>query len=1539
MVVLVGVCGLAMGQGAVKHRSVGPSISRSEYESDQAIYLDGGGTGDMVYYDTTTGSLVGLVIGSEGYGLRVRGGLPAWESVVDGSAYLATSTTAAPVYHYRLNDQDGGYNVDDSGISNSDLTANAADTSWTATGKIGRAFFTSATAGSAIYLSSGFAAWANKAIDRPYTVTAWLYPLSTDDQYAFGHSSGGDSTRNQMIGIRNGRFMASNNDSTAAIDATATASTGTWTHVTAVYGTSSIILYVNGVSRGSSSYVQSDNDNYIGLGSPYRAGVGFVNDPWVGGIDDARIYDYALGVSEIEAIYNVGFGTEASATSGTEVSASSIIIDQAGGTYAAAGLTSEPSVLYFGAGERLVGRWTSDTLHIYTDIDGSVGEATTATYAVSAGSAGSAGSADTATTASYSAVTGVATTATVSLDYKDKIVHADGSSTLSLEDSAGTGEDILRLERASDSSATKFLVHDYGMFINGSILADASGASDTTGLIITGGIHSMGFTTADGGLDITGAFSAVGIDAGSERVTSVDYPTTATDAATKKYVDDQQSVAVALGTTPYAQFSMDDNAANTLVTDSSGNGNDAVFSRNTENVSTTTAKLGRAFYFDSDTETLDQADFTGPATTEISLGVWFNGSVDYKQHQYLILPSGMSVRFVTPVLTASARVEVALPSPYTVQVELPGSPLDNTWHHLFVRVKSGYGYDIWLDGVKVASDYSNTGTWSISAGNYKMFYGTLYNHRLTDMYLDDYRFYNTWVSDELIDAVYNAESGTTDAGVSVDVSLEEVIVNSDQGTSVSVSDVTGADRVSIGAGGVKVGNIDSESVDFAVDVFSSGTVSGATVSATTITATALSASAGTVGDLSATTVTAGEVEATTITATSLFGDGVGITGIQQGSAIYDLFDDACTVWPEYRQLSLDAPGAEATVSTTVVTTTQSLGGWVTCKLGITQLADSISHLHLHAQQTAGADVSIYYNLYKRSAAGVNTLIAQSSDSDPLTGDIETLDIYAQIHPTALDETDILLLELVAKKVGTGVDPQVTIYLEGTDRRSWYELALPSNNFVTYTNAIKDVDLGDNSIAASGFEGRLRDGDGDTYVEPDPAGTDSDDIQLVTAGTVRQRIDSDIDFFEPVSITTNTDSDNVFFVEASDGTDVFNLDSNSNRTTVYGDLVSTTIHQVSDDGLHFGMTFNSETTNSTTVFDSSRYAHNGTVSGATLTAGSYNGSSCFDFDGTDDRIDISSVLPIAFDTDAFTVSMWVKAGSTVENNQFFSLSDADNTNNFIAFRILSGGTLNYIIRGTGVSVTQSATGTYDDNEWHHVVATYDNPNLIVYADGENVGSTTGDASSINTSLMDSAYLGYFIYSVADYYFDGCLDSPMIYDRVLSAEEVSQLYHQRAEVMRSPSAIEQLSINTPYTTTTLNVGGDGRFTGDVYAGGVMLTSDKFLKYVFGEALTTATVDTMASVLTSTPILYRLHTDPTTAPLRLGYRAQDLPELVRRRMPDGYLGIDQGALMAYHGQALRLLVRETRDQRQEINQLKTAGQALNQRLVAVETWISNR
>lgn len=169
---------------------------------------------------------------------------------------------------------------------------------------------------------------------------------------------------------------------------------------------------------------------------------------------------------------------------------------------------------------------------------------------------------------------------------------------------------------------------------------------------------------------------------------------------------------------------------------------------------------------------------------------------------------------------------------------------------------------------------------------------------------------------------------------------------------------------------------------------------------------------------------------------------------------------------------------------------------------------------------------------------------------------------------------------------------------------------------------------------------------------------------------------------------------------------------------------------------------------------------GATIGATGVSTTYDSGESYSFDGSDDYVQTTGVSP----GDSFSVATWIyplSSSSTVFRN--------DNSNGFqlaIRFNDEIG------INAGDISATDFGTISY--NTAYHTVLTVENTgtdsyDIVLYMDGSQFGSasiTTGNLPPTDIRFGE-AYSGNP--------FDGRLDDPRVYSKVLTATEASNLYN--------------------------------------------------------------------------------------------------------------------------------------------------------------------
>jgi hypothetical protein len=207
---------------------------------------------------------------------------------------------------------------------------------------------------------------------------------------------------------------------------------------------------------------------------------------------------------------------------------------------------------------------------------------------------------------------------------------------------------------------------------------------------------------------------------------------------------------------------------------------------------------------------------------------------------------------------------------------------------------------------------------------------------------------------------------------------------------------------------------------------------------------------------------------------------------------------------------------------------------------------------------------------------------------------------------------------------------------------------------------------------------------------------------------------------------------------------------------------------------------------TAAADNGSSPHAGTLTnGATWSAPGKLGASAFSLDGTNDFIDCGSFAPPS----TISVGLWIKQSSAATKVIVSQFTDTNGGFNagayFDQFLVNSDGSLQANIFTSSASLiyigrTSPAAGVAA-NTWTHVCFTYDggtaSSGVKIYINGaavDNANSTAGSFGGPNTASLPFRIGTRFVSNAAASPFNGSIDDIRVYNRVLSAAEVSALY---------------------------------------------------------------------------------------------------------------------------------------------------------------------
>jgi len=190
-----------------------------------------------------------------------------------------------------------------------------------------------------------------------------------------------------------------------------------------------------------------------------------------------------------------------------------------------------------------------------------------------------------------------------------------------------------------------------------------------------------------------------------------------------------------------------------------------------------------------------------------------------------------------------------------------------------------------------------------------------------------------------------------------------------------------------------------------------------------------------------------------------------------------------------------------------------------------------------------------------------------------------------------------------------------------------------------------------------------------------------------------------------------------------------------------------------------------------ALDSTSNGNDGTVNGATQGVSGQVGNA-YSFDGNDDTVEVSD--DAALDPDRVTIFLWFKP-----NNLPFPGWDG---------LVSKGpsGTREYWIYGVdGASEIKTEITTSDgggsartpsltEGEWAHIALVYDGNQMLLYQDASEVGGNTlsGDITPTTNPLYVGHIDGFG-------YFDGQIDEVRVYNRALSADEISTYFNNQSD----------------------------------------------------------------------------------------------------------------------------------------------------------------
>ncbi|HKR05689.1 MAG TPA: LamG-like jellyroll fold domain-containing protein [Bacteroidia bacterium] len=195
-------------------------------------------------------------------------------------------------------------------------------------------------------------------------------------------------------------------------------------------------------------------------------------------------------------------------------------------------------------------------------------------------------------------------------------------------------------------------------------------------------------------------------------------------------------------------------------------------------------------------------------------------------------------------------------------------------------------------------------------------------------------------------------------------------------------------------------------------------------------------------------------------------------------------------------------------------------------------------------------------------------------------------------------------------------------------------------------------------------------------------------------------------------------------------------------------------------------------------DNSGNGHNGSVNGATLTTDRFGNSNCaYLYDGINDYISLGTYSNIIPSGNDFTMGVWIQANQV--KNQTILMINPDDFNdrlNASVYYLHSGVPWTFWDYGNAASGGRlQIQGTIYSPNWEHYIFIVNSSQnyMEVYKNG--ILQLNSATSSLLVNRNRELRVGGAIdASTAPFFFDGKIDEMAIYNRVLTATEIQQLY---------------------------------------------------------------------------------------------------------------------------------------------------------------------
>ncbi|MHC4758672.1 MAG: LamG-like jellyroll fold domain-containing protein [Planctomycetota bacterium] len=233
------------------------------------------------------------------------------------------------------------------------------------------------------------------------------------------------------------------------------------------------------------------------------------------------------------------------------------------------------------------------------------------------------------------------------------------------------------------------------------------------------------------------------------------------------------------------------------------------------------------------------------------------------------------------------------------------------------------------------------------------------------------------------------------------------------------------------------------------------------------------------------------------------------------------------------------------------------------------------------------------------------------------------------------------------------------------------------------------------------------------------------------------------------------------------------------------------------------------------------AHDGILHGEPAWTSDGKIGGALEFDGKDSHVDID----VPGQMEQMTIAMWLKYDTVegespsepdsfrflISRNHYIDTGSVHLNLSSVHFNLVNIEDSVFVDFNVNVMMQEfQSESSLEAGRWYHVAATYDNPNQTakIYINGQVDSISTNDTGA--PALIGEAAIGDWLdpFYETDRHFDGVLDDVRIYDSVLSAEDIAELYKNTGTAQSEPTLT-----STKHTVRRVHLPDADKITGAV------------------------------------------------------------------------------------------------------------------------------